>query len=62
MKTSSLKTIYFTKRELKNAIVRYLVGNGEHELAAHLIKNMCEMAWSQDGKEFIISVDGKFEG
>ena len=43
MKTTSLKTIYLTADELKQAIVEYL--EKEHKgLAQHLPNNECEMA------------------
>jgi len=29
-------------------------------LVSHLKENACEMVWSQDAKEFIISMDGEF--
>ena len=60
MKTTSLKTIYLTVDELKQAIVEYL--EKEHEvLAQHLYDNECEMVWGQDGKEFLVSVDGEID-
>lgn len=60
MKTTSLKTIYLTADELKQAIVEYL--EKEHkELAQHLYDNECEMVWGQDGKEFLVSIDGEID-
>jgi len=60
MKTTSLKTIYLTADELKQAIVEYLAK--EHEdLAQHLYDNECEMVWGQDGKEFLVSIDGEID-
>ena len=66
MKVTSLKTIYLTERELKEAIVTYLDRRGKQDLARHLIEHECEMVWSQRvfGKkeqEFIIGMDGEFE-
>ena len=58
MKTTSLKTIYLTAVELKQAIVEYLEKEHE-ELAQHLHNNDCEMVWGQDGKEFLVSIDGE---
>ena len=60
MKTTSLKTIYLTADELKQAIVEYLEKEHE-ELAQHLHNNECDMAWGQDGKEFLVSIDGEIE-
>ncbi|MBC8226030.1 MAG: hypothetical protein H8E74_02670 [Gammaproteobacteria bacterium] len=60
MKTTSIKTIYLKEYELKQAIVEYLAR--EHEdLAQHLYDNECDMAWGQDGKEFLVSIDGEVE-
>jgi hypothetical protein len=60
MKTTSLKTIYLTVDELKQALVEYLAKEHE-ELAQHLYDNDCEMVWGQDGKEFLVSIDGEIE-
>jgi len=61
MKTSSHKTIHLTENELKEALVAYLSTKGEHYLSAHLSKNAYDLDWSQNGKEFIISMDGEFD-
>ena len=61
MRTTSLKTVYLTEQELKEAIVGYLVNVNEQELAEHLEKYATEMAWAQDGEEFAISIDGEVE-
>ena len=58
MRTTSLKTIYLETHELKQAIVEYLAKEHE-ELAQHLYYNECEMVWGQDGKEFLVSIDGE---
>jgi len=60
MKTTSLKTIYLEEHELKQAIVEYLEKEHE-ELAQHLRNNECEMVWGQDGKEFLVSIDGEID-
>ncbi len=60
MRTTSLKTIYLTVDELKQALVEYLAKEHE-ELAQHLYDNECEMVWGQDGKEFLVSIDGEIE-
>ena len=60
MKTTSLKTIYLTADELKQAIVEYLEKEHE-ELAQHLHNNECDMVWGQDGKEFLVSIDGEID-
>ena len=59
MKTTSLKTIYLTADELKQAVVEYL--EKEHEgLAQHLYDNDCSMEW-KDGEYFVVSIDGEIE-
>ena len=61
MRTTSLKTIYITEKELKQALANWIeLEHKDTELAVHLEENVCDMAWSQDGKEFIISMDGEF--
>ncbi len=60
MRTTSLKTIYLETNELKQAHVEYLTKEHE-ELAQHLYDNECEMVWGQDGKEFLVSIDGEIE-
>ena len=60
MKTTSLKTIYLTADELKQAIVEYLAKEHE-ELAQHLYDSECDMVWSQGGKDFLVSIDGEIE-
>jgi len=60
MRTTSLKSIYLTEKELKQAISNWIkIEHKDTELAAHLEENVCDMSWSQDGKEFIISPDGE---
>ena len=60
MRTTSLKTIYLTEKELKQAISNWIeLEHKDTELAIHLEENVCDMSWSQDGKEFIISSDGE---
>jgi hypothetical protein len=61
MRTTSLKSIYLTEKELKQALANWIeLEHKDTELAVHLEENVCDMAWSQDGKEFIISMDGEF--
>ena len=60
MRTTSLKSIYLTEKELKQAIASWIkIEHKDTELAIHLEENVCDMSWSQDGKEFIISPDGE---
>ena len=61
MKVTNLKTIYLTKEELKEAIVKYLVLSSKWLLAEHLRKNDCDLVWAQGEKEFIISINGEVE-
>jgi hypothetical protein len=61
MRITSLKTIYLTEKELKHALANWIeLEHKDTELAVHLEENACEMAWSQDGKEFSISMDSEF--
>jgi hypothetical protein len=65
MRTTSLKTVYLTMPELKEAVARYIRDKrgeaGTADLYEHLMNNVCEMAWTQDGKEFLVSMDGEIE-
>ena len=61
MRTTSLKSIYLTEKELKQAISSWIkIECEDAELAVHLEDYASEMDWAQDGKEFIISMDGEF--
>jgi hypothetical protein len=61
MRTTSLKAIYLTEKELKQAVANWIeLVYGDIELAVHLEENVCvDMSWSQGGEEFIISMDGE---
>jgi len=63
MRTTSLKTIYLTEEELKQAIANFVRDKEGTKIGlyAHLTNNVCEMSWTQDGKEFLVSMDGEFE-
>jgi hypothetical protein len=61
MKSTSHKSIYLTREEVKRSIAGYLVENYETELAEHLCNNGWEGDWSQDGKEFIVIIDGALD-
>jgi len=62
MRTTSLKSIYISQKELKVAISDFLTHrSGRSDLAFHLDENVCDMVWDPDGKEFIISVDGEIK-
>ena len=66
MRTTSLKTIYLTIPELKEAITRYIRGKpgvGRAVLHAHLMNNENEwsMDWASEGEEFSISIDGEIK-
>jgi len=61
VRTTSLKTIYITEKELKQALANWIeLEHKDTELAVHLEENECDMSWSEGGKEFIISMDGEF--
>ena len=60
MRTTSLKSIYLSRKELKVAISDFLTHrSGRSDLAFHLNENACEMDWASDGEELVISVDGE---
>lgn len=64
MRTTSLKTIYLTEEELKQAIANYIRDRdgklGPNGLYMHLTNNKCTMEWADKG-EFVISIDGEIE-
>jgi hypothetical protein len=65
MRTTSLKTIYLTIPELKEAIARYihseLVSEDSEDLWVHLMDNEWSMGWASEDKEFAISIDGELK-
>ena len=65
MRTTSLKTIYLTIPELKEAITRYirpiLEEAGSEDLYEHLVGNEWSMDWASEDKEFAISIDGEIK-
>ena len=74
MRTTSLKTIYLTIPELKEAIARYIrdeqgkmtgsppvATGGPEDLHAHLMNNEWSMDWASEGEEFVISIDGEIK-
>ena len=65
MRTASLKTIYLTVPELKEAITSYIRDKqgklGSEGLYAHLMSNEWSMDWASEGEEFAISMDGEIE-
>lgn len=62
MKVISIKSIYLSERELKQAICEWLHERGRHDLATHLADNLCEFEWSHEyeGDYLAISIDGTF--
>ena len=61
MKVYNLKSIHLKPIELKEAIIQHLWRCGHEELSRHLNMNDCDMVWGQDGKEFLVSIDGEIE-
>jgi len=63
MRTTSLKTIYLSENELKQAIANFVRDKEGTKvgLYAHIMNNACEMEWTQDGGEFLVSMDGELE-
>jgi acyl carrier protein phosphodiesterase len=65
MRTTSLKTIYLTIPELKEAITRYIHdaqrATVSEDLWVHLMNNEWSMDWASEGEEFVISIDGEIK-
>ena len=62
MRTTSLKSIYLSRKELKVAISDFLTHrSGRSDLAFHLDENECEMDWVTVTEEFVISIDGEIK-
>ena len=63
MKVKTIKSIYFSQKELKNAICNWLYAHGHIGLAKHLENNPCEFEWTTeaDGVYFAVYMDGYFE-
>ena len=63
MRTTSLKTIYLSLGELKEAIANYVRDEEGTKIGlyAHIMNSDCEMEWTQGGKEFVVSMDGEIE-
>ena len=63
VRITSLKTIYLTIPELKEAIARYVQSGleeaGHEDLYEHLMDNEWSMDWATEDKEFAISIDGE---
>jgi hypothetical protein len=65
MRTTSLKTIYLTIPELKEAVARYIRDKqgklGSEDLYTHLLSNEWSMDWASKSEEFAISMDGEIK-
>jgi hypothetical protein len=69
MRVTSLKNIYFTSSELKEALIEYLrthYGTHMQKVIKHMRHNECTMDWSESC-EFMVSIneeleDGKLDG
>jgi hypothetical protein len=62
MRTTSLKSIYLSRKELKVAISDFLTHrSGRSDLAFHLDENECYVAWNSVGEEFAISINGEIK-
>jgi len=59
MKTTSLKTIYLSKSELKEAIADF-IAKGDKALAAHVRASKCNMNWYQDS-ELMIQIENEVQ-
>ena len=63
MKVKSMKTIYLSEEELKEAIYNWLLSHDYHDLAKHLNDNLCNLEWShQEQKTYLaVDMDGTFD-
>jgi hypothetical protein len=63
VKVKSIKSIYLSQKELKDAICNWLHAHGRPDLAKHLDNNLCEFEWSHqdDGVHLAVDMDGQFE-
>jgi len=63
MKVKSIKSIYLSEKELKQAITDWLKTHGHTSLADHLENNLCQFEWSHqdDGVHLAVDMDGQFE-
>ena len=63
MKVKSIKSIYLTKGELKDAVKMWLRAHGHSALERHLKGHGCEFEWSHedDGVYLAVDMDGTFE-
>lgn len=63
MKVKSIKTIYLSEGELKEAIYNWLLSRDRHDLATHLKDNLCTFDWSfEEQKTYLaVDMDGTFD-
>ena len=65
MRTTSLKTVYLTMPELKEAVARYIRDKhgemGTADLYEHLMSNEWSMDWASKSDELSISIDGEIK-
>ena len=63
MKVKSIKSIYLSEKELKQAICDWLREHGWLDLAKHLESNLCDFEWTfqDDGSYLAVDMDGQFE-
>jgi hypothetical protein len=64
MKVKSIKSVYISGDELKEAISNWIMErSGMKDLSLHMIANPCEFDWSEqtDGLYLVVDIDGSFE-
>jgi len=63
MKVKSIKSIYLSQKELKEAIFEWLMGHSHYSLAKQQKDNGCEFEWTlqDDGTYLAVDMDGTFE-
>lgn len=64
MKVKSVKSVYISGDELKEAISNWILDNrGMKDLALHMAENLCEFDFVEqtDGLYLVVDIDGSFE-
>ena len=59
MKTTSLKTIYLSKDELKEAIADF-IEKGDKALSEHVRASKCNMSWHQES-ELMLQIEDELQ-
>ena len=63
MRTTSMKTVYFTEDEVKQALTNFVRDKQGTKLGlyAHMMNSECSMEWVPSQNEFVVSIDGEID-